>query len=121
MQTPSHRMERLADQIRAEIAQMITEELNDPRIGFATITRVDLTADLQHARVRVSVLGGETAAQSTLEGMNSAAGYVRRELGRRLSLRRTPEVEFLLDHGPEESVRLEGLMRQLRVQDKEDD
>lgn len=121
MHDPTHRTERLADQIRAEIAQMIREELNDPRIGFATITRVDLTADLQHARVRVSVLGGEPAAQATLEGMVSAAGYVRRELGRRLRLRRTPEVEFLLDHGPEESIRLEGLMQQIHPQDKGND
>lgn len=118
MHEPTHRTERLADQIRAEIAHMIQEDLNDPRIGFATITRVDLTADLQHARVHVSVLGGEPAAKSTLEGMISAAGYVRRELGRRLRLRRTPEIEFMLDRGPEESVRLEGLMQQLHEQDK---
>ena len=118
MYEPAHRTERLADQIRAEIAQIIREELNDPRIGFATITRVDLTADLQHARAHVSVLGGEPAAKSTIEGMISAAGYIRRELGRRLRLRRTPEVEFMLDHGPEESIRLEELMQRLHAQDK---
>ncbi|MGH9352097.1 MAG: 30S ribosome-binding factor RbfA [Terriglobia bacterium] len=118
MQTPSHRIERLADQIRVEIAKMITEDLNDPRIGFATVTRVELGADLQHARVRVSVLGGEPAGQSTLKGLNSAAGYVRRELSRWLRLRRTPEVEFLIDHGPEESIRLEKLMQQLHPQDE---
>ncbi|MGH9377296.1 MAG: 30S ribosome-binding factor RbfA [Terriglobia bacterium] len=118
MQAPSHRMERLADQIRVEIATMITEDLSDPRIGFATVTRVELSADLHLARVRVSVLGNESGQQAALEGLNSAAGYVRRELSHRLRLRRAPEVKFFLDHGPEESVRLEKLLQKLHPQDE---
>lgn len=110
----SHRMERLAEQVRAEIARIIGEELNDPRIGFATVTRVDVTSDLEHARVRVSVLGDEQAVSASLEGLNSAAGYMRREMGRRLRLRRTPDLTFFADHGPEESIRLDQLLQRLQ-------
>ncbi|MGH9359290.1 MAG: 30S ribosome-binding factor RbfA [Terriglobia bacterium] len=108
-----HRNERLADQIRGEIAAMIATELGDPRIGFATVTRVELSADLQHARVRVSVLGDDSAQQGTLAGLSSAAGYIRREISRRLRLRRTPQIMFILDHGPEEGIRLEKLLQNL--------
>ena len=113
MQGPSHRIERLADQIRAEIAALITEDLRDPRIGFVTVTRVELSADLQHARVLVSVLGDESAQQQTIEGLASAAGYLRHEVTRRLRLRRAPEILFVLDHGPEEGIRLEKLLQDL--------
>lgn len=113
MHNPSHRVERLADQIRGEVAAIIAEELRDPRIGFATITRVELSADLQHARILVSVLGDESAQQQTLEGLASAAGYLRHEVSHRLRLRRAPEMLFILDHGPEESLRMEKLLQDL--------
>ena len=112
-----HRIERLADQIRGEVAALIGRELRDPRIGFATVTRVDLSADLQHAHVLVSVLGDDSAQQATLEGLASAAGYVRHEVSRRLHLRRAPEIVFILDHGPEEGIRLERLLQNLHKED----
>ncbi len=113
MNTPSRRQARLADQIRAAMAEMIGAELKDPRIGFVTVTRVELTADLHQARVWVSVLGGANKAQPTLEGLTSATGYLRRELSHRLRLRRAPEIFFRLDRGPEESDRLEHLLQEL--------
>jgi ribosome-binding factor A len=103
----------MANQIRGEIARMITEDLRDPRIGFATVTRVELSADLQHARVWVSVLGDERAQRAAIEGLKSATGYVRHQVSYRLRLRRAPEVVFALDHGPEESLRLERLFEDL--------
>jgi len=111
---PGHRSERLADRIRTEVAEIISAELKDPRIGFATVTSVDLSGDLHHARVSVSVLGNADAQQKSLEGLVSAAGYVRHELGLRLGLRRVPELTFVLDHTAEENERLEMLLRQLK-------
>jgi len=110
MPLPGRRQERLQDQIRSEVALMISEELNDPRIGFTTVTRVELSADLGHARILVSVLGSEQVQQSTLEGLSSAAGYLRREITRRLGLRRAPELTLVLDHGPEEGQKIEALL-----------
>jgi ribosome-binding factor A len=117
MTVPSHRAGRLADQIRGEVATLLAEELRDPRIGFTTVTRVELTADLQHARICVSVLGDAAAQERTLEGLASATSYIRRELGSRLRLRRVPEVSFVLDHGPEAAIHLEELLDGLHKRD----
>jgi ribosome-binding factor A len=114
MHAPGHRQERLADQIRIEVAEMIEGELKDPRIGFATVTRVELSPDMRHGRVLVSVMGDEKEQKETLAGLASARGYVRHELGRRLRLKRIPELIFILDHGLEESERVERLLRDLK-------
>jgi len=113
MSNPGHRQERLADQIRSEVAGIIESELKDPRIGFSTVTRVEVSPDLSHARIMVSVLGDEEARRRSMEGLSSAAGYVRREITHRLRLRRAPEVLFVLDRGPEEDSRIEALIQKL--------
>ncbi len=113
MPSNSHRADRLADQIREDVADLVNRQLCDPRIGFTTVTRVELSADFQFARVFVSVLGDESARQQTLEGLARATGYVRHEIGRRLRLRRVPEVAFVLDRSPEEALRLEQLIEKL--------
>jgi ribosome-binding factor A len=117
MLTHGHRNERLASQIREEVAEMIAGELKDPRIGFATVTHVDLSPDLRHGRVLVSVLGGEESQRETLAGLSSAAGYVRYEISRRLRLRRAPELVFALDRGAEEGQKAETLLQKLREGD----
>jgi len=114
MNVPGRRAERLADQLRVEVAELISRELKDPRIGFTTVTRVELSGDLHHARVWVSVLGPADAQQATFEGLSSAAGFLRREIGRRLKLRRAPDLTFILDHGAEESLKLEAMLRKLK-------
>ena len=114
MHAPGHRQERLADQIRIEVAEMIEGELKDPRIGLGTVTRVELSPDLRHGRVLVSVMGNEKEQKETLAGLTSALGYVRHELGRRLRLRRVPELTFVLDGGPEERDRVERLLQDLK-------
>jgi ribosome-binding factor A len=114
MSSHGHRQERLADQIRIEVAEMIEGELRDPRIGFATVTRVELSPDLRHGRVLVSVLGSEEARAETLQGLSSAAGYVRREIGRRLGLRRAPEIVFVLDRGEEELEKVQKLLDEIK-------
>jgi ribosome-binding factor A len=114
MPVRGHRVERLANQIRDDVAEMVAGELRDPRIGLATVTRVELSPDLRHARVLVSVFGDEAVKSETLEGLSSAAGYVRRELGRRLALRRTPEVMFILDRGPDQQTRVESILEKIK-------
>lgn len=113
MTVSGRRHERLADQIRAEVAEIINRELKDPRIGFATVTRVELAADYHAARVWVSVLGDVEAQEGTLEGLASAAGFLRREVGRRLRLRRVPEITFALDQSARDSLRIESLLEKV--------
>ena len=113
-----HRQERVADQIRSEVAGIIETELRDPRIGFSTVTRVEVSADLGHARILVSVLGSEEIPEKSLEGLNSAAGYVRREITHRLRLRRAPEISFVLDRGLAEGERIEALLQKLHTEEK---
>jgi len=114
MTVPGRRAERLADRIHAEVAEIISGELKDPRIGFATVTSVEMSGDLHHARVSVSVLGDADAQRKTLEGLASASGYVRHELGLRLRLRRVPDLTFLLDRALEDDARLETLLHKLK-------
>ena len=111
---PGFRHERLADQIRIEVAEMIEGELKDPRIGFATVTHVDLSPDLRHARVLVSVMGDDASQGETLAGLTSAAGFVRREIVQRLRLRRAPELVFALDHEAQQAERVETLLKDLQ-------
>ncbi len=110
MSAPAYRHDRLADQIRTEVAGIVEGELKDPRIGFVTVTRVDLSADCSHARVLVSVLGDEDACSQSLAGLASAVGYVRHEVAQRLRLRRAPEVVFVLDRSLEDAVRIGELL-----------
>jgi ribosome-binding factor A len=112
MTVPGRRQARLQDQIRMEVTGMIELELKDPRIGFATVTRVDLRPDLGSAHVWVSVAGEKEARETTLEGLRSAAGYLRHELSLRLRLRRVPELVFVLDHSAEDAHRIEFLLDQ---------
>ncbi len=109
------RPQRLAEGIREEVAQLIGRELKDPRLGFLTVTRVELSSDLAHARVFVGVLGGETERRRSLEALQHAAGFVRREIGRRLRLRVVPEIVFRYDEGLEATDRVARLLQQEHV------
>lgn len=114
MAPPQWRIARLAEQIRGEVAEIVISELQDPRIGLVTVTQVVLSPDLRHARVLVTVLGDDEARDSTLEGLSSAAGFVSHEVGRRLQLRRAPEVVFVPDRGAEAELKIEALLRNLK-------
>jgi ribosome-binding factor A len=111
MTVPGRRQARLQDQIREEVTEMIELELKDPRIGFATVTQVELRPDLRSAYIRVSVEGGKEAQEETLEGLQSATGYLRHELSLRLQLGRVPELIFILDHSAEDIDRIESLLK----------
>src|SRR6266481_3219232 len=96
MRRPSHRPERVAELIRQSVAAFLTGGVRDPRIGFVTVTGVDVTPDLSHATVRVSVMGSEEEKATSLEGLASAARYLRAQLSRELRLRTSPELHFHL-------------------------
>ncbi len=106
----TRRSERLGEEIREEIALIVGRGLKDPRIGFVTITRVSLSGDLRVARVYVGVLGESDQRSETMAGLKSAAGYVRRELGRRVRLRHTPELLFHYDAGLDATERVAQLL-----------
>ena len=91
------RIEKLQELIKQEMSKMLLKELKDPRIGFVTVTDVEMTGDLREAKIYVSVMGGEEQVKSSLEGLNSALGFIRREIGHRIRLRFTPEISFALD------------------------
>lgn len=110
----SLRTQRVAEAVRLEIAEVIRRDLDDPRVGLATISSVTVSPDLSHARVLVSVLGEEAARKASVEALTHARGFIRRQLGRRLKLRVTPELLFELDRGPEHSQRISDLLEELR-------
>ncbi|MBI5378921.1 MAG: 30S ribosome-binding factor RbfA, partial [Nitrospirae bacterium] len=105
------RTDRVADLLREEIVEILARKINDPRIGFVTVTAVEVTADLQVAKVFVSVLEGSADPEKTLQGLRHAAGYIRREVGRRLQLRRTPELVFKLDESIRKGAHVLELMK----------
>ena len=91
------RIEKLQELIKQEMSKMLLKELKDPRIGFVTVTDVEMTGDLREAKIYVSVMGGSEQVKSSLEGLNSALGFIRREIGKRIRLKFTPEISFALD------------------------
>ena len=109
----TQRLNRVEQAIKEEVAQILQRELKDPRIGFVTITRVQVTADLQHATIYFSLLEGHGNPADTQTGLKSAAGYIRRLVGERLRLRVTPEVHFRLDSSITDSIRISKLLDSL--------
>ena len=107
------RIEKLQELIKQEMSKMLLKELKDPRIGFVTVTDVEMTGDLREAKIYVSVMGGEEQVKSSLEGLNSALGFIRREIGHRIRLRFTPEISFALDTSPDYGDHIQKLLLQV--------
>jgi ribosome-binding factor A len=105
-------MRRIDEAIRQVIGEALAQELKDPRIGFVTVTAVKTSTDLRHARVYVSVFGPEAEQDATLAGLQSAHGILQGRVAAELRLKRTPELQFELDHTAERAARLEALLDQ---------
>ena len=114
MRQPSRRPEQVAGTIRQVIADALTREVRDPRVGFVTVTGVLVTNDLSHARVTVSVPGDDAEKTRALQGLQSAAGFLRSRAARALSTRTVPELHFELDKGVEHAARIEELLESIR-------
>ena len=107
------RIEKLQELIKQEMSKMLLTDLKDPRIGFVTVTDVEMTGDLREAKIYVSVMGGAEQVKSSLEGLNSALGFVRREIGQRIRLRFTPEISFALDTSLDYGDQIQKLLLQV--------
>ena len=112
------RSEKVADLIQKEISQMLVKSVKDPRIGFVTITRVSVSEDCRFAKIYFSVAGSLEERERSMKGLESATGYVRKELGRRIRLRYTPEILFQFDPSIEYAIHMEELIQSIQ-HDKE--
>lgn len=106
------RTDRLNEQLRQEISLVVRDEVRDPRVGLATITAVQTSPELDHARVYFTALGDEQERDEILTGLRSASPFIRGQLGKRLHMRRIPELHFALDRVLEEAQRIEQLLRE---------
>jgi ribosome-binding factor A len=107
------RVQRVAEQMKKEIADIIRTDVKDPGLGFTTVTHVEVAGDLQHAKVYVSVLGDKEAKQRTMEALTRATGYIRGEVSRRLRMRITPEMVFKLDESGEYSAHIQSVLKKI--------
>lgn len=106
------RKDRVADAIREEISALLSRGLKDPRIGFVTVTDVEVSPDLRQARVFYSVVGPEADRATTRKGLESATGFIQSHVGKRLGLRNTPLIEFRYDASLERGARIERLLKE---------
>jgi ribosome-binding factor A len=117
MASTNRRPDRVSEAIREEIAMFLADGVKDPRVaGLVTVTGVDITRDLRHAKVFVSVMGTDEARSTTMEGLASLAPQLRGRIGRALRLRLAPEIAFKLDESVARAARLEELLAQLHAE-----
>ena len=109
-----HRSERLREMIKIEFGEILQRDLKDPRIGFVSVIDVEVSNDLSHVKIYVSILGDEAAKLATMEGLESAKGFIRTELGRRIRLRHTPEIQIIADDSIERGSRIIELLEEVK-------
>lgn len=111
------RAERVSDQMKQEIADILMRRIKDPRIGFVTVTDVDVSDDLRNAKVFVSVYGTDAEKEATLKGLRSAAPFIRSELGKRMRMRYVPELLFRFDATVERGAHIMELLKEIKEKD----
>ena len=107
---PSDRLRRVNEAVRQVLSDAITQDLKDPRVGFVTVTAVDVSPDLRHARVYVSVLGDASDKEGSLDGLGAAHGYLQRRIAAELRLKHTPTLNFAIDDSIERGMRISELI-----------
>ena len=115
----SKRVNRVAEQMKKELGEIILQKVKDPRIGFVTVTDVEVTGDLQNATIFISVLGNDSEKEATLKGLEKAKGFIRTEIGKRIRLRVIPEIEFAFDESIAYGNRIETLLTQVNNESRE--
>jgi ribosome-binding factor A len=118
--TMSLRSNRVGEQMKKELGEIIGRKIKDPRIGFVTVTDVQVTGDLQQAKVFISVLGDNQQRENTLKGLAKAKGFIRSEIGQRIRLRKTPEITFEFDESIDYGNRIENLLYQIKEETKDE-
>ena len=112
-----YRQEKLGELIAAELSNLLRTRVKDPRVGFASITRVEVSGDMRHAKVFVSVMGDSKEQKETMKGLTNATGFLRHELASLLTLRFMPELVFKLDHSIEEGSRILELINKVEQEE----
>ncbi|HLR63858.1 MAG TPA: 30S ribosome-binding factor RbfA [Pseudogracilibacillus sp.] len=107
------RANRVAEQMKKDVGEIINQRVKDPRVGFVTITDVEVTNDLQQAKIYVSVLGDEAEKEQSLLALDKASGFIRSEVGKRIRLRKVPEIMFQFDEAFEYGSKIDEILRQL--------
>ena len=102
----STRLEKVEKALKQEVGSILAYDMNDPRIGFATVTRVEVAADIRSAKVHVGIIGDEKAKKSSMAAMRHARGYLQKEVASRLRMKYTPTLSFYIDDGPEKSAEM---------------
>lgn len=115
------RVEKLQELIKQETGKILMKEIKDPRIGFVTVTGVEMTGDLREAKIFVSVMGNDEQIKQTWEGLQSALGFLRREIGKRIRLRFTPELSFAPDKSLDYSEHIQKILLKINAEKKECD
>jgi ribosome-binding factor A len=110
------RPSRVGDQLRGELADLLSREVHDPGVGFLTITRVDVSPDLQQARVYYTSMGDDKARRESRRALQRATPFLRRQIGHRLRLKRVPELEFLFDESIEQGDRIERILQEINAE-----
>jgi ribosome-binding factor A len=114
-----HRQEKLGEQIAIEVSDLLRTRLKDPRVGFASITHVEVSGDLRHAKIFVSVMGEHDEKKQTIDALHHATGFLRRELAGRLTVRFMPEITFKLDNSIEQGAHVLGLIRKMEREEQD--
>ncbi|OGL45793.1 MAG: ribosome-binding factor A [Candidatus Schekmanbacteria bacterium RBG_16_38_11] len=115
------RIDRINELLHEEVADILFKEIKDPRIGFITITAVETTYDLSHAKVFVSIMGEEKDRELTIQGLKSATGYLRAKLKKRVNFHRIPEIEFICDSSIEYGDRIDRILQELKKKESWED
>jgi ribosome-binding factor A len=110
---PSRRTQKAAEAVREVVSMAILAELKDPRVRDVTVTYVEVSADLRHAKIHVSVMGDEAKQRLSLTGLRSAAGFLQSKVAKRIDTRYTPKIEFLLDQGVKKSIEVARILREV--------
>jgi ribosome-binding factor A len=118
--SPEHRRDRVAEAVKQHIAEALLTKVKDPRIALASVSRVEVSPDLSHATVMITVLGSDEEKKETLAGLHSARGYLRTLLAGRLQLRAAPELHFIYDRGIEGASRIHKLLDDLKEEGTSD-